>query len=340
METFKELGEFGFINRISGRGLIREEGVLCGIGDDCAVFELAEERALLLTADLIMERVHFLSDKSTPEKLGNKLLAVNLSDVAAMGGQPRDAVISVAVPASFDVEYLERVYNGLQECAKRFQINVVGGDTTGSPGPLVLNLSLIGEMEKCQVCYRSGARPGDLIYVSGTLGDSTAGLEMTLGKAVRMVPEHREFLLRRHHLPEPRVALGQTLAQSGAVTSMIDLSDGVASDLRHICEKSGVSAIIEEATVPLSMAYRSFCEASNREAIGLALSGGEDYELLFTVDPTKVDCIENLSKQEELPPVCRIGFIQPGPKAQFIEDVTGRRKRLEAAGFEHFKNEP
>lgn len=334
VSTFKDLGEFGFIDRIARHGLVREEGVLCGIGDDCAVFELEEERALLVTADLMVEEVHFRVAGTALEGLGYKLLAVNLSDVAAMGGEPRDAVVSAAIPADFDAEYMERVYNGLHTCASRFGVNVAGGDTTRSPGPLVLNLTLTGEMARDRVRYRSGARPGDLVYVSGTLGDSAAGLKLALGEDVGISEEDRAFLLRRHHRPEPRVALGQALAATGAVTAMIDLSDGAASDLRHVCRQSGVGAVVAADAVPLSPALRAFCEATQTDPLCPALSGGEDYELLFTVDPERVRA---LKAWEALPAICPVGRIEAGEARIFLEGVEGGRKVLEGAGFDHFK---
>ncbi len=334
MATFKDLGEFGFIDRIARHGLVREEGVLCGIGDDCAVFALGEDRALLLTADLMVEEVHFLVAATAPEGLGYKLLAVSLSDVAAMGGEPRDAVVSAAIPADFDAGYMERVYDGLQACASRFGVNVAGGDTTRSPGSLVLNLTLTGEMARDRVRYRSGARPGDLVYVSGTLGDSAAGLELALGREAAISGEDRAYLLRRHHRPEPRVALGQALAATGAVTAMIDLSDGVASDLQHICKQSGVSAVVAAGAVPLSPALGAFCEATETEPLSQALSGGEDYELLFTVD---VERAEAIKEREDLPAISEIGRIEAGEAAIFLEDAEGGRKELEESGFDHFK---
>jgi len=339
MTIFRELGEFGFIDRIARHGLVREEGVLCGIGDDCAVFSLDGDLAQLVTVDLMVEDIHFKRNASAPETLGAKLLAVNLSDVAAMGGEPRDAVVSVAIPADLDVEYMEGIYRGLHACARRFEVNVAGGDTTRSPAPLVLNLTLTGRMPENRVCYRSGARSGDLVYVSGALGDSAAGLEIVLGREAILSCEDRDVLLRRHHCPEPRVALGQALAASGAVTAMIDLSDGTASDLGHICRRSNVSAVIEEKAVPISPACRAFCAALGMSPLRLALSGGEDYELLFTVNPEKADRVEALSAMGDLPPLCRIGRIEAGQPAISVTDPAGNRRPPDTAGFDHFRRQ-
>ena len=333
---FSELGEFGFIERISEHGVVREEGVLCGIGDDCAVFSLGAGRALLVTTDLMVEEVHFLTGASAPEGLGYKLLAVNLSDIAAMGGTPRDAVVSVAIPGDFDVGYVERIYDGLHAYGSLSKVNISGGDTTRSPGPLVLNLMLIGEMPEDQICYRSGAKPGDLIYVSGTLGDSAAGLELVRGLDIEIPLEHRSALLKRHHRPQPRVELGQRLAASGVVTAMIDLSDGVASDLRHICSQSEVAAVILSDGIPLSPACEAFGEATETDVLSKALSGGEDYELLFTVKPEGVERVRSLEEKTGTPPLSQIGRIEEGRDQLHLEDADGRRE-LEEAGFDHFK---
>ncbi len=333
MTTFRELGEFEFIERIAAAGLEGSADVVCGIGDDCAVLGRGNDRVRLITSDLMVEGVHFVVEASDARWLGHKLLAVNLSDIAAMGGEPREALVSVAVSPDFDVGYMERVYDGLRACATRFGVNVVGGDTTRSTGPLVMNLTLTGEMDQDRVCYRSGARPGDLIYVSGTLGDSAAGLELALGNTVGLSREDREFLLGRHHRPEPRVALGQVLSASGDVTAMLDLSDGMGSDLRHICRQSGVSAVIGETTIPVSPALRRFCALADIGTRDLAISGGEDYELLFTVAPGRRNDIQALAGESG---VIRIGRIEAGDGRIYLEDAKGARMELAAHGFDHF----
>lgn len=327
MATFKDLGEFGFIDRIAAQA--QQKRVRCGIGDDCAVIDIDEVRVRLITADLMVEGIHFLAD-APPEGVGHKLLAVSLSDIASMGGTPTDAVVSVAVPGDFDAGYVERIYTGLYATADRFGVAIVGGDTTGSSGPLVLNLTLTGEMARSRVCYRSGAKPGDFICVSGTLGDAAGGLATMRGE-VDLRGEDRAHLLRKLHRPEPRVALGQALAETGAVTAMIDVSDGVASDLGHICRQSEVSGIIRESDVPMSEPFRRFCAAGNLSTIDLALSGGEDYELLFTVAP------DHWKTVAALPSIRRIGHIAPGDGTVFIERGDGTRVPPSKPGYDHFK---
>ncbi len=333
MATFREIGEFGFIERIGAAALPPAVGVCCGIGDDCAVLACENDRVRLITSDLMVEGVHFAVEGSDPGWLGHKLLAVSLSDIAAMGGEPREAVVSLAIPPDFDVGFMERVYRGLRRLASRFGVNVVGGDTTRSTGPLVMNLTLTGEMDQDRVCYRSGAAPGDLIYASGTLGDSAAGLKLALGQAVGLSEEDREFLLRRHHRPEPRVALGRALAASGTVTAMLDLSDGMASDLRHICRQSRVSAVIDGTAIPVSPAFGRFREHSDACTRNLEITGGEDYELLFTVAPGGRDDVEALGAK---PGISCIGRIVSGDERVYVENAQGLRSELEARGFKHF----
>lgn len=333
MATFGETGEFEFIERVAQLELARPSAVCCGIGDDCAVLACDSERVRLITSDLMVEGVHFSFEGADPVWLGHKLLAVNLSDIAAMGGSPREAVVSLAIPPELDVGYMERVYLGLRALASRFGVNVVGGDTTRSTGPLVMNLTLTGEMDRDRVRYRSGASPGDLICVSGALGDAAAGLKLAQGEAGALSEEDRGFLLRRHHRPEPRVALGRTLAASGTVTAMMDLSDGIASDLRHICRQSGVSAVIDRAAVPVSPAFRRFRELSYAGAGALELTGGEDYELLFTVAQGEKGAVESLAAE---PRISCIGRIEAGDGRIYLKNAQGLRSELEARGFEHF----
>ncbi len=336
VEDLKTLGEFGLIDRIANHPSPETSKVICGIGDDCAVYGLEGGRVRLVTTDMMVESTHFLSS-TPPEGLGHKILAVSLSDIAAMGGTPTDAVISLAIPPDLDPGYIERLYHGLYACADRFSVAVTGGDTTRSPGPLVLNLTLTGEMLESQICYRRGARPGDLIYVSGTLGDAAAALALLSHEIADFSPNHRSYLYRRHYRPEPRVILGKALAESGAVTSMIDISDGITSDLRHICDQSQASAAIREETMPLSPAYSAYCEISGVLPMDMALSGGEDFELLFSVDPAQESVVQSIANKGRPPSLHCIGRIEAGPPLCNIVDTLGDSRPLDPTGYDHFK---
>ena len=206
----KENGEFGFIDRIKPLCLISEEEVIKAIGDDCAVYEIEGSRVGLLTTDMLVEKVHFLRDRISPRDLGYKTLAVNLSDVARMGGIPRNAFLSIALPEDVTVEYLDELYEGMMGLGQEAGVNVLGGDTTGSKNDLVLNIALTGEAERDSVLYRDGARPGDMIYVNGPLGESAAGLEIILND-IKLEGGLREHLLRAHYRPEIFILQGQFL---------------------------------------------------------------------------------------------------------------------------------
>ena len=330
MARFKDIGEFGFIDGIAAH--VQQAQVVCGIGDDCAVMALDDDRVRLVTVDTMVEGVHFVQEAS-PEGVGHKLLSVSLSDVAAMGGKPTDAVVAVSAPGDCDAGYVERLYNGIFACADRFGVVIVGGDTTRTSGPLVLSLTLTGEMARERVCYRSGAQVGDAVYVSGTLGDAAGGLAVVLGE-VNMESDDRQYLLRRLHRPEPHVALGQALSEAGIVTAMIDVSDGVASDLKHICRQSSVSAIILENAIPTSSAFDRFCEMGGQSRMNLALGGGEDYELLFTVRSGQVEILDALSDKF---PFYRMGEIIEGRGQIILESGDGKRAEVDKAGYDHFK---
>ena len=317
------------IDRIAAHGLARSEGVIKGIGDDCAVLSTDSDSVLLVTTDTFVEGTHFIVANTAPEGLGYKLLAVSLSDVAAMGGTPRDAVLAVSAPGTLDTGYLERVFDGLFACGRGFGVNIVGGDTTETTGPLVFSLTLIGRSAADHVMYRSGARPGDRVYVSGTLGDAGAGLRIS-DSSDGVSAEDRQYLLRRFHRPVPRVDLGLLLAESGMVSAMIDLSDGLASDLGHIARASEVDFVIDIETIPISEPLAAFCRSAGISPVELALTAGEDYELAVT----GVGEIENNSiLNKEL--YC-VGEVVSG------SGVVRRRSSGEALnvrGFSHFSGD-
>jgi thiamine-monophosphate kinase len=275
-----EIGEIGFIERISRGLVVRPGDVVCGIGDDCAVTRGEGGRLRLLTTDLLIERVHFLLSAISFRQLGMKALAVNLSDIAAMGGTPLDACVSIAVPAGVTVEALDELYSGFRALATTFNVNVLGGDTTGSKSDLVINVALTGEVDEGRILYRSGARPGDTLFVSDCLGDSNAGLDAVLKGHVKHDALAAE-LARRHHEPRPHVHEAQTIAATGLAHALIDVSDGLASDLPHICNRSQVGVEVYEESLPLSTELLTYAERYGLDAHALAFCGGEDYVLLL-----------------------------------------------------------
>jgi thiamine-monophosphate kinase len=289
----KDIGEFGFIDRVRKGCLVRTTSVIKGIGDDCCVFKTSAGLVTLFTTDMLVEDIHFLRKAITPYKLGRKSVAVNISDIAAMGGTPREAVVSIAIPETLEVEYVDAVYDGMKSTAKEFDVNLLGGDTTASPGPLVVNVALVGEAMEDEILYRSGARVGDVVFLTGTVGSSAAGLDMILAK--RAFKEAGP-LLDAHYDPRPHVKAGRIIAGMKTAGALIDVSDGVAADLGHICRESGVGATIEEPSIPMTNLFRSYCTQFDLDPLELALHVGEDYVLLGTVPGQKVDKLEGALK--------------------------------------------
>ena len=280
-------GEFDLIAGISAR--FEAPAGVAGIGDDCAVIPQRDGLDTLVTTDLLIEDRHFLLGDITPEQLGWKSAAVNISDIAAMGGTPSSAFLSIALPPRIGPEWVDGFITGFKAIADRYGVPLLGGDTSASPDKLFINVVVLGSCAHGAARKRSDALPGDLVCVTGTLGDSAAGLRLVLERqkgSIAGIPlAEQEFLLNRHYLPEPRVQEGLLLAATPGVHAMMDLSDGMASDLRHILKASGVGADIGMAALPLSHQLQAVCASRGWDAADLAVSGGEDYELLFTMAP-------------------------------------------------------
>ncbi len=339
-----ELGEFGLIDRIAKRTGAIHARVICGIGDDCAVIESgAPGTALLLTTDLLVEGIHFRRETTTPRLLGRKVLAANLSDVAAMGGTPHAFTVSLAAPPDLSVEWVEAMYAGIGERAADAAACLVGGDTAASPGPIAISVTLLGECPTEEVIYRRGARPGDAIFVTGAPGESVAGLALLAAEATGDIDaaalsgeERKDFdRLRSRHLdPEPRLHAGRTLAARRWATALIDVSDGVAADLGHVLERSGAGARVEAARLPLSGALCRACERLALDPLDLVLGGGEDYELLFTA---RADLDEAVLSHTLGLAVTRIGVVTNQTGELRILDPSGLERALRRPGFEHFR---
>ena len=328
----KDIGEFGFIERIKRGCLIRDTNVIRGIGDDCCVFKSSGDKAILLTTDMLVERVHFLLDAIPPHKLGRKSLAVNISDIAAMGGTPREAVISIGVPDTVEVVLLDTLYDGMKSMAKEFDVNLLGGDTTSTPQYLVINIALVGEVREEEIMYRSGARVGDVIFLTGPVGSSAAGLDILL---TRRFFEGRDYLLDAHYDPYPHVREGRIIAGTRIASSLIDVSDGVAADLGHICAQSNLGAMIGEERIPTTELFREYCERFNQDSKHLSLHVGEDYVLLGTVPRQLVDELEEALGMQgcDFYPIGEM-ISEPGIK---LKDRNGSVEEIDATGWDHFK---
>jgi thiamine-monophosphate kinase len=322
------LGEFGLVERIRRR-TATGKGVRLGIGDDAAWVD-CPGKSLLLSTDLLVEGRHFNLCWTSFRALGWKALAVNLSDIAAMGGKPAYFVVSLGVPVDFSAEDVEKFYQGMRAVARRNGVALVGGDTSAADRWLV-SIAIVGFAPYGAV-PRSGAGVGDDLYVTGTLGDAALGLEL-LKERLRVPRGAASYLLARHHLPTPRLAEGMLLAREKVPTSMIDVSDGLVQDLGHLCAASGVGAVVWEEALPLSRAYRSLLSSCGTK---FALGGGEDYELLFSARARDRNRVARLAAS--LPTkVSRIGRIVPAREGISVLDRDGRRRSVEQPGYDHFK---
>ncbi len=312
------MGEKSLIERIRRRAR-GGSAVVAGIGDDCAVLRVPAGHELLVTTDFTLENVHFRREWHPPEVVGWRCLTRGLSDIAAMGGEPRAAFLSLAVPSEAPQKWVDRFLAGLLEAAEQFRVPLAGGDTAQSAGGIQADIVVVGSVPKGKAVLRSGARPGDRVYVTGELGGSAAAIERLREEKVRAAD------YERHFRPMARVQAGQWLRRRELASAMIDVSDGLSTDLEHICEESGVGAEVEAGAIPRARVGRPV------ETVGLdlALHGGEDYELLFTSAkeaPAKLAGV----------PVTRIGRITLARGMVLVEE-NGRRRKLAARGWEHFK---
>jgi thiamine-monophosphate kinase len=333
--------EFTFINHLRARAPRRANDLICGIGDDTAIITQRTGRETLITADLLIEDVHFKSADTPFQCLGHKSLAVSLSDIAAMGGVPRFALLTLGIPKSFgDDRQWEEFFDGYFALAEQFNVTLIGGDTCAAPDRLTIDSIVLGECGRGKAVRRNGARAGDAIYVTGEIGGSAAGLELLRnGKRIREVNDKIvQQALRAHLLPQPRVAFGRLIGAAGLAHAMIDVSDGLAQDLAHICEESGVGAIIDYEDVPVATAARLMRENAEAAFI-LAISGGEDYELLLTADRADEGALMEMARNCQLP-LSRIGEIivadEAAAEAPLFLRRAGHTKTLAARGYDHF----
>lgn len=335
--TVRDVGEFGLIERLAASlppGAAVGAGVELGIGDDAAVWRPAAGERVVVTTDSLVEGVHFRLDWTDWRSLGHKALAVNLSDLAAMGARPRLAVVSLGLRGDERVADLEALYAGLGALAARSGCAIVGGDVVASPTAVTLHVAALGESRSGRVLTRTGAQIGDLVAVSGTLGASAAGLRLLAGEAAGRRATTAEGLIAVHLRPEPRLDLGALLLEEGATAAM-DLSDGLLGDLPKLLAASGVAAAIEAAAIPVAAAVRALFPA---DRLALATRGGEDYELLFTAPPEGFTTIRERAMALGAT-VTAIGEIGPAAADRALlrlrrED--GEEEAVAVGAFDHF----
>ena len=314
------------IQRITGHA--KDRRLVLPIGDDAAAFRTRPGRLILVSTDALVEGIHFDLTYCSPEDVGWKALAVNLSDIAAMGGTPLYATTSIALTRKTSADFVGRLYRGLASIARQHGVTVIGGDTCRSPQGIFLDVTIIGEVEPTHMLTRQRARPGDMLYVTGELGGSSVGLDL-LSRSRRKIP--RSATIRRHLRPQPRCAAGRFLAERKLASAMIDLSDGLSTDLARLCEQSGVGALVEASQLPLAKIPGRQRQLLPNPLLHYALHGGEDYELLFAVPPR---FSQRVPGQIDGLRVHRIGCLT---RATGIWLLDGQEKhRLNPGGFDHF----
>lgn len=342
LRNIEAIGEFDLIRRIKKNAesaCLIDPSVLLGIGDDAAAILPSPGNALLVTTDILLEKTHFDLAYASFFEIGYKALSVNLSDIAAMGGTPRFYLVSLGLTGKESVRDIDSIYSGMEASGDETGIRLIGGNTACSQSGLLISITLLGEVPKREMVTRSGARVGDSIYVTGTLGDSAAGLE-TLKKRMRKgsrgtLPSFRA-LPSKHLMPKARWREGRLLAKQKIPSAMIDLSDGLSSDLAHIANQSGVGAHLVCKDIPLSATLKRYAKSVGSNPYDYALHGGEEYELLFCVPEENKAKLERLILNEAIEARC-IGKIIPKRNGLLVKGMDGTTYKLKPLGYNHFK---
>lgn len=336
-----QLGEFGLIDRIKSRFTLQQPTSLKGIGDDCAVLDIDAENCMVVTTDMLVEGIHFDLSYIPVQHLGYKAVAVNVSDVAAMNAKPGQITVSIALSNRFSVEAVDALYEGIKAACDNYKIDLVGGDTTTSMSGLVISITAIGRAPKSKVAYRNGAKPNDIICVTGDLGAAFMGLQvLAREKEVYMADPNMqpsldayEYIVGRQLKAEARTDIVFDLEEAGLVpTSMIDVSDGLASELFHIASQSNVGVRIYEDKVPIDHETFETAVEFKLDPITCALNGGEDYELLFTISK------EDQEKISKHPDIHMIGYMHERKNENVMITKQGNTVRLQAQGWDHFRS--
>ena len=330
----KELGESGLIQRIADTYQSSDSSVVAGIGDDAAALKISSHNILLTTADILLEDVHFDLTFTDSYHLGRKALAVNLSDIAAMGGTPRFFLVSLALPAHLSVSFIDHLYRGMMELAAEFHTILVGGDTNASPQKLMIAITVLGETQPEHLLKRSGAQAGDSLFVTGTIGDAALGLINLQKHPTGTKPPPLNELTSKHLSPSPRIKEGKVLAENHLANAMIDISDGLLTDLKRILTASYKGATVWIEKLPLSNAFKQTETTPNQDTINYALTGGEDYELLFTSPPAKEKALHQAVNQAGFT-ITKIGMITDSQELVVL-DHKQQPFPLGNLGYDHF----
>jgi thiamine-monophosphate kinase len=332
------LGEFGLIEHLTANKALKHPSSFFGIGDDAAVLDYGGD-PIVVSTDLLVEGIHFDLIYTPLKHLGYKSVVVNLSDICAMNAIPKQITVSLAISNRFSVEALEELYEGIHRACEVYGVDLIGGDTTSCPKGITISITAIGTAPKEKIAYRSGAKPGDLICITGDLGAAYLGLQILEREKqlyldnpnIKPDLENKDYLIGRQLKPEARLDIIETFQKNNIVpTSMIDISDGLASELYHICKSSRVGAFIEEAQVPMNDEMRLMAIKFKLDPITCALSGGEDYELLFTINP------EDIEKVQFMSDVYIAGEITESSEGIKLHTTGGNIHPIKSLGWNHF----
>ena len=341
MEQLSDIGEFGLIKRIAKQVEIKNPSTIKGIGDDAAIIN-ASGKQQVVTTDLLLEGIHFDLTYCPLKHLGYKSVAVNLSDVYAMNAIPKQITVSIGVSSKFTLKAIDELYSGIFLACERYGVDLIGGDTSTSLTGLTISITAIGEADEDKIVKRSGARPNDIVCVSGDLGGAYMGLQL-LEREKRVLSGHNngvpqfegyDYILERQLKPEPRADIVSFLAQIGVVpTAMMDVSDGLSSEMLHICEQSGVGCRIYEEKIPIDHVTRNMADELNINPVVAALNGGEDYELLFSIKQADYQKFQSAPG----PDIYAIGYITEANKGSRLLTTGGDEIDLQAQGWKAFK---
>ena len=322
-----EIGEFGLIDILKQNTINNKDNIIKGIGDDAAVFSVENNLLQLATTDMLVEGIHFNREFITAWQLGYKAIAVNFSDIAAMGGTPTNILISLAIPSDIDVDFMVQLYDGMKYLTKKFNANIIGGDTVASLQGLVINVTVLGTVPLPLVKYRSGAKNGDLVVVTGDLGSSAAGLEILLNKYEQ---EQYEILVKKHLMPFPQLNYGEIIANYA--NSMNDISDGLASEANEISTASEVGIMLRENKMPVLKETKEVAKVFQKDVLDYVLFGGEDYQLVFTITPEKLTQL-----QGELIDLTIVGEVCSSFNGVKLERNDGTIIDIKSKGYNHFR---
>ena len=336
-----KLGEFGLIDHLTRDFPLNNKSSVVGVGDDAAIIDNGKALTVIST-DMLVEGIHFDLMYSPMKHLGYKAIVVNLSDIYAMNAQPKQVTVSLAISNRFSVEALEELYDGIRAACDKYQVDLVGGDTTSSNKGLIISVTAVGQVNVSKVTYRNTAKVGDLLCITGDVGAAYLGLQILerekqiylSSPGVQPDLEDQSYLVGRQLKPEARKDMIEMFAKNKLVpTSMIDVSDGVASEIFHICKQSGVGAFVEESGVPIHPDAQMMAIKFKLDPITCALSGGEDYELIFTINPKDID------KVKYLPDIYIMGEITSPEDGIKLHTTGGNIHPITAQGWQHFRKE-